>query len=86
MKKFQHILIKTMLILIPITLVALGVQWSVKAVASQITKEFTQPFLVQSGNITVIHKSPKIPLTTKALQIEYTVLKVPAAKTTAAKK
>ena len=84
MKKFQHILIKTMLILIPITLVALGVQWSVKAVANQITKEFTQPFLVQSGNIT--HHSPKLQQTTKSLQIEYTVLKVPAAKTTAVKK
>jgi len=84
-QKKQKILFNTMLVILPIFLIAVGIYGYIQAVLVLRDKVFTDPntptiFLVQP----TAHL--KNSTTTKQLQIEYSVLKVPAAGTTAAKK
>ena len=69
-----------MLWMIPLTGIVYAYSWSVQSLSNYIYQQTAKPFLAQSGFYT--HKSPTI---NKSL-IEYSVLKVPAVKTTAAKK
>ena len=75
--------IKYQLIILAIAFVSLQAKI---ATANYIYNTFTAPFLAVAGNISITHRSPAPLTTTAPLHIEYKVLKVPAVKTTAAKK
>lgn len=82
--RFETFLFKTLLVLIPLT--ALTILWSlaVHFSANYIYQTFSEPFLANSGSTFIPTHNQQ--LTIKPLHIEYTVLKVPTASKTAAKK
>ncbi len=84
MKKLHNVLFKIMLYIIPVTIFVLAYSWSVHALGNYIYAATSKPFLTPGAITIPPHNQKK--LTTQPLHVEYTVLKVPQVKTTAAKK
>lgn len=82
-KKIGNLEFRVLLILIPVALLAYGMLMTKNVLADYVYKTYTEPFL-QNGELVIKPHNQK--LTTKPLQIEYTVLKVPVGKTTVAEK
>lgn len=85
-KIMNKIGLPTVLALIAILALSYGMLLAKNLLDNYLTITFTKPFLVQPATV-YTHKLPALQATTiKQSQIEYSILKVPAVKTTAAKK